>query len=421
MWVTASNRTAITDAYAQAGEELCGADPGNPDRAASRFLAWLHAQRNRWLIVLDDLAEPADIRGLWPPDVPHGRTLVTTRRRDTALFSDGRHMVPVGVFTPDQAMSYLTATLPRHGNAATDAELGLLAEELGYLPLALSQAAAYLTDQGMGVGAYRRLLADRAGTLADSVPQSDSLPDDQGLTLAALWSLSVDRADQLRPVGLARRMLQLTAMLDPNGIPQRLLTGPPALAHLGGNRAGRGTPVTPAEALGALRALHRMSLIDHKSDGPLPAVHVHQLVQRATRDDLAVRDRDKAAVAAADALAAIWPDIEREVDLTKALRANAGTVIAHAGTALYAKGVHDLLFLLGRSLDEAGQLQAAIDHLSAMLDTATIHLGPDHPDTLIARNNLARMRGEAGDPAAAAEATADLLTDGLRVLGPDHP
>jgi hypothetical protein len=48
-------------------------------------------------------------------------------------------------------------------------------------------------------------------------------------------------------------------------------------------------------------------------------------------------------------------------------------------------------------------------------------LGPDHPDTLTTRINLAGMRGQAGDPAAAAAAYEDLLADRLRVLGPDHP
>ncbi|HEY5151266.1 MAG TPA: tetratricopeptide repeat protein, partial [Mycobacterium sp.] len=48
-------------------------------------------------------------------------------------------------------------------------------------------------------------------------------------------------------------------------------------------------------------------------------------------------------------------------------------------------------------------------------------LGPDHPDTLSTRSNLASWRGEAGDPAGAAAAIQDLLTDQLRVLGPDHP
>ena len=48
-------------------------------------------------------------------------------------------------------------------------------------------------------------------------------------------------------------------------------------------------------------------------------------------------------------------------------------------------------------------------------------LGPDHPDTLTARANLASWLGEAGQPAQAAAQYRDLLDDYLRVLGPDHP
>jgi hypothetical protein len=48
-------------------------------------------------------------------------------------------------------------------------------------------------------------------------------------------------------------------------------------------------------------------------------------------------------------------------------------------------------------------------------------LGPEHPDTLTARGNLAFWRGQAGDPAGAAAAFEQLLADRQRVLGPEHP
>lgn len=48
------------------------------------------AESCRWLIVLDDVTDPADLNGLWPPASPHGRILVTTRRRDAA---HGRHTI----------------------------------------------------------------------------------------------------------------------------------------------------------------------------------------------------------------------------------------------------------------------------------------------------------------------------------------
>ncbi|EPJ42212.1 hypothetical protein STAFG_0729 [Streptomyces afghaniensis 772] len=48
-------------------------------------------------------------------------------------------------------------------------------------------------------------------------------------------------------------------------------------------------------------------------------------------------------------------------------------------------------------------------------------LGPDHPNTLSTRNNIAYWRGEAGDAAGAAAAYEEILADQERVLGPGHP
>ncbi|MFE1877730.1 tetratricopeptide repeat protein, partial [Streptomyces sp. NPDC059496] len=63
----------------------------------------------------------------------------------------------------------------------------------------------------------------------------------------------------------------------------------------------------------------------------------------------------------------------------------------------------------------------AVDAYATLLEDCLRVLGPDHPDTLRARHNLASWQGEAGDPAGAADAYATLLEDGVRVLGPDHP
>ena len=48
-------------------------------------------------------------------------------------------------------------------------------------------------------------------------------------------------------------------------------------------------------------------------------------------------------------------------------------------------------------------------------------LGPEHPDTLAARGNLARWTGEAGDAAGARDQYAALLPVAERVSGPEHP
>ena len=80
-----------------------------------------------------------------------------------------------------------------------------------------------------------------------------------------------------------------------------------------------------------------------------------------------------------------------------------------------------MLFRAGRSLGEAGLVVPAGNYFADLHADALRVLGPDHPDTLTTRHNLARWRGQAGDPAGAAAMFEALLADRLRVLGQDHP
>ena len=90
----------------------------------------------------------------------------------------------------------------------------------------------------------------------------------------------------------------------------------------------------------ALRVLHRYSLIDHDRTSAYREVRVHQLVQRATRENLTTRpgQQDPAplavlASAAASALTAVWPQAERD-EFGQVLRANAAALIQHGGRHL---------------------------------------------------------------------------------------
>ncbi|OIJ68486.1 hypothetical protein WN71_008460 [Streptomyces mangrovisoli] len=425
VWITASSRTAAVTGYGQAGVELLGAeegglDNGGPERAAQRFLAWLEPKPQqapcRWLVVLDDIADPADLRGLWPPSSPQGRTVATTRRKDAALTGGGRRLIEIGLFTPDQALAHLTSALARFGRHEPEPELTALAEDLGCLPLALSQAVAYLIDTGSGCRAYRDLLSDRTRALADTAP--DTLPDDQTHTVAATWTLSLERADTLRPAGLARPVLQLAAFLSPNGIPATVLTSQPALTHLTGHLAAAG-PVTAEQVQLALGALRRLSLIDHSADRPHQAVRVHQLVQRAVRDSLTPAQRHQLARTAADALLGAWPETERYTALATALRANTAALATTAEDALYEPDAHPVLHRAGWNLGESGQTTAAANYFEQLTEATTRHLGPDHPSTFTAREGLAWWQREVGDAAGAADTYAKLLQHQLRMPGQD--
>ncbi|WP_369242029.1 tetratricopeptide repeat protein [Streptomyces sp. R21] len=431
VWITATTAAGIITGYAQAAAELLGADPADPSRAATAFLAWLEPKAGqrpcRWLVVVDDVADPADLTGLWPPLSPTGRTLVTTRRQEAAL-TTGRHLILVGVFTPAESLAYLTNAL--RPVTAPAGQLAALAHDLGHLPLALSQAAAYLTDTGTPAADYRQLLADRTTALRDAAPAA--LPDGQARAVAATWSLSIAHADRLRPAGLARPLLQLAAFLDANGIPEPVLTSLPARTYLAHHRTRLDAPgpsagapahheVAERDARTALSALRRLSLIEHTPTTPQTAVRVHQLVQRAVRDTLTPDQRDQTARTAADALRAAWPEIERDTALAQALRANTNALTHHAEDALYRPHAHAVLYRLGESLGYSGQVDNATTHFQHLVNRTNRHLGPNHPDNLVARRDLAWWQLAAGDAGGAVAAYTELLADQLRVLGADHP
>jgi hypothetical protein len=117
VWVTAATRAAVLAAYAQAyaavgaapGSCVPGAAVGEAEESAGRFLEWLQGTSRRWLVVLDDLADPVDMDRLWPSG-PAGRVLVTTRRRDAAV-PGRRSVIDVGVYTEVEAAEYLAAKL----------------------------------------------------------------------------------------------------------------------------------------------------------------------------------------------------------------------------------------------------------------------------------------------------------------------
>ncbi len=229
VWVTASSRDAILTGYAQAlGEVGAGTAGEDPATAATRFLDWLAASSREWLVVLDDLADAADLDGLWPQG-DTGRLLVTSRRSDPALEDDARRIVAVETLTRREALSYLTAKF----NNDPDQRIGALdlAEDLSCVPIGLAQAAAVMADRGSSCRDYRVRLAERR-------PHVTPAAADRCSSIVAItWSLCIDRADQLPPAGLAWPTLVLATLLDPNGIPGSVLTSAAACGYISGDRA----------------------------------------------------------------------------------------------------------------------------------------------------------------------------------------
>src|ERR1700722_2028764 len=172
-WVKASSRNAILTGYALRLAELGAADPGDDlPTAAQRFLAWLSRTERRWLVVLDDLADPAVLEGLWPSGTD-GRVVVTARR-DGTLAAPNRRIALVPGFSTREALAYLSARLATDPGQRTEAPDP--AHDLDCLPLGVGNATAALLCTGASCRDYRGWYHDRKRRMsAASVPPASAL------------------------------------------------------------------------------------------------------------------------------------------------------------------------------------------------------------------------------------------------------
>ncbi|GAA2987269.1 tetratricopeptide repeat protein [Actinokineospora diospyrosa] len=443
-WVTAASRTSLVSGLAELGAVVTESVIEDAEQGAQKFLDWCASTTRTWLLVFDDVSDPADVKGLWPNTGAHGRLVVTTRRNERwALQTATQRLVPLDVFTEAESAEYLRGVL---GDVPGVEEL---AELLGHLPLALSQAAAYLAmTPGMTCLGYVDKWRTKRAALSEMFPEDWSGP---GARIATTWTISIEAANRLPPTDLAGSMLGIMSVLAPTGIPLAVLTAAPVLTMLSTDAD------SAARALGCLRRVNLIS-VDSAS-----IARVHALVQHATRDQLGRKLVIATAQVVASALLASWPAIERNTEYCALLRANTAALAANCEDHLWPFPSRQVLFRAATSLGDAGQAHAAAvryrdlhakalrllgpDHHHTLVCLANLGfwhthiedfdqaieayttvvtaslrtLGPDHRETFAARGNLANCHGRAGRADLAAAAFADLAAESIRVLGPDHP
>ncbi len=320
----------FTDLAAQLG---IGGVAGCRDPVASAHSA-LAAYPAGWLLVFDNVPGPEQVQGFLPP-AGNGRVLITSR---DALWPQGE-AVEVPVLDVDAAAGFL---VDRAGDPDEQAARAL-AEELGGLPLALEQAAAYTQASGGSLAGYLALFQRRRDDML-ARGESSGYP----ATVATTWALAFDQLEQSAPA--AAGLLRLLAHFAPEAIPLQLLLQPqPGLTiDLAPAVVEALTPLLADElaAGDAVAALREYSLARSAADG---AVSVPRLVQAVTADQMpaelarAWRQAAAALVEAAlpedpqdpadwPAFAALLPHARAVLDLTSDGTWQIAAYLGHSGS-----------------------------------------------------------------------------------------
>jgi tetratricopeptide (TPR) repeat protein len=443
VWADGRSEAGLLAAFAGAAAAVQGRPPGQTasqvgdeeqllEADARWFVDWAAGSSRSWLVVLDDV-DPAVIGSWWPAShTGTGWVLATTRSNDPRLTGGGRRIVEVGLFEADEAKDYLADRLSEGGrpHLLDPVQAAALAERLGYLPLALSHAAAYMLAERVGCGEYLDRYTSGAARLDELMPGD---PDsDTTVAIATTLLLALDAAEASKPVGLARPALELASVFDAAGHPVAVWQTTAVANYLTIHRIappaheGDWVEVSATQARQAMMLLDRYGLIDFVDTAQPPVVAMHSVTGDAVRETTPAADLADVVWAAADALLDLWPFPDAlDSVLTGLLRANTEALMTHSvnGDLLWgtSDGGHPVLWCHGDSLNRAGLIRRAVDWWGHTSETAFRLLGPDHPDTLSSRNNLAYAYELAGQLEKAISLHEQNLADSVRVLGPDDP
>ncbi len=407
-WLAADSETNLGDSFRALGQALKLATPADTDQQAimQRVLRWLGQAEQRWLLVYDnaDEIEPKQLT-TYLPRTGSGQVLITSRNPNWRSVGN---VLELNVFSQEESVAFLTT---RGGSETQEnADEKSLAETLGYFPLALEHAAAYIESTSSSYAAYQQLFE----TVRQDLWRDIEAPNSYHATIATTWQLAFK---QIKQVPGSLDLLNLCCLLAPDEIPLDLITDyaetmPNDLSLILKN---------PIDHDKAVAGLLRYSLIQRKGND----LNIHRLVQIVARDRM-----DKALIykwveAAVSFLSSayIYDEYKLETWEPSQRLLNHNQVSARWAqkySILPEKSVQ-LLNDTTEYFRRYSDFQAGLSTIRQALDFSERLLGPDHPNTASSLNNQGLLLQAMGDLVAARPHLERALAIRENVLGSDHP
>ncbi len=453
-WINAETIGGLTSDFVAiaAALRLPAAGANDQEEAVKAVLTWFNGT-DEWLLILDNVENRGEVRRFVPP-AGSGDVLITSRESVFQELGIARAL-DVTDLDDGEAVHFLLLRTGRDDAESPERDAAAeLAAELGNLPLALEQAAAYIVEAGTDFAAYVRAFRKRRVALLEKA--IGLLARD---TVAVTWAANFEAVEHSSAA--AAEALRLTAFLAPDAIPFDLfLAGARNLGDAIADALDDPDELTMAEML---RPLVRYSLI--RLDAAANALYVHRLVQEIVRTALTEAASHTHVERAALALDATFPDVEyanwaRCERLVPHVVSIAGWIASHdlrseaagrvanaTGQYLYDRGRYaESQALLERALSirertlgsEHIEVASSLHSLAVVLwyrgryaDAQPLNeralmireraLGADHPDVASSLNMLGILHTHQGNYAEAQPLYERALAIRERALGPGHP
>ncbi|KAK4248963.1 putative kinesin light chain [Corynascus novoguineensis] len=366
-WVSASSSATFEQAFTAIAKKLPGP----------------------WLLVVDNaddmnvLFGSADMPGgisEYLPESDNGLILFTTRSREIAVSVSGGDMIELYELDPPEAVECLANSLIQKDMLRDEAAAVELLKELTYLPLAITQAVAYINIKQVPFSEYVELVhgtqEDVLGLMSREFRDNTRYPGSQN-TVATTWLVSFKQIRESHKA--AADLLSFISCIEPKGIPQSLLPG---------------YTKSTEQLVDTIGTLCSYAFLTRRGDSKV--FDMHSLVHLAAR--IWVQREGRMALMAKKAirhLAIIFPshdyanrNLWREYfpHVFKLLQQN---------KELNIKERFELLFWVGRCLMTDGRIKQAARGLEEASQWRNRHFAEDHPSRLSSQYTLAVVAIEA--------------------------
>jgi tetratricopeptide (TPR) repeat protein len=462
-WVPATDSLAFEQAYIEIGRacNVPGIDAKGIDVKQLVKDALSHKNMGPWLMIIDNADDTSVVfrqpveGGLFSPALadylpssPDGSVLFTTRNRKIAVKQASSNIICLEMMGPDEAQDLLKRSVVDQDVVSDDAANKELLNLLGFLPLAIIQAAAYINQNDTTIDEYTSLYDDNE-TEVMKVLSEDFEPEGRYQasknSIATTWLISLSQINRTNPTAI--EILSFMACLTNQNIPQTLL------------------PPIPSKKLGleAIGALKSYSFIKKRKDSN--DFDIHRLVHLATRNWLRSEGKlhvwvDKAIARLGELLPAgghkdrsTWtaylPHANHLLDASEHTKVGLNMVVLaeKLGQCLYSNGEYyeaqraferaislrdefsglenrDALwsmFGLAEALNHQGKHKLAECHHREILELRKKVLGPKDPEVGRSMNYLAQALYDGGDYFEAEKWHREARALQIEVLHLEHP
>ena len=404
LWVNASTEQSLHASYAEIAHllELPEREAIDHTQVRDAVVEWL-GRSDRWLLILDHVDEADSLRRL-VPRVRMGQVLLTSRRQEFQSLGILQPLQLRELAIPDAREFLLKRTGRDEPEAAEQ-----LAKELGGLPLALEQAAAYIVDRQARIDAYLSSYGRRQLELLEK--QLPALGE-YDASVSTTWSLNFEEVERFEA---SADLLRLSAFLAPDAIPLEILQrGALQLPMSIVMDDAFNDPLGPDELLAPLA---RYSLIRRNVASNTFAIH--RLTQAVLRRQMDEHEQREWAERAMLVVGAAFPWVEFKTwPLCDRLIPHA---VACAGWgerwAIESAGAARLLNQAGLYLEARARYREAEPLLVRSLDIGRRTLPTNDPGLVTPLNNLALLYKAQGRTSE----VEPLFQEGMKILAGQQP